>query len=1053
MSYGLINLLQTVLVLFLIPTLLQHCVLVQSACNQVERDSLLAFYNNTSTTISKPHLNWPASEDCCTWEGIRCAVVHGQDRVTHLWLPLGGLRGNNITFSSLTNLTHLSHLNLSRNFFHGPLPLDFFSSLRSLRVLDLSYNRLQGELPLGRNDGVLLQTVDLSSNFFEGIVPTTLFRPAVDAGSLTAFNVSNNSFSGQLPISAFCLKNGVASSTVKFLDFSFNEFSDEIPSGLGGCSELQVFRAGFNNLTGPIPGDIYDVKTLEQISLPVNRLSGRIQGGIGGLSKLRVLELYSNQLNESIPEDIGKLASLERLLLHINNISGFIPSSLMNCTNLSTLNLRVNSLAGDLSAFNFSPLQRLATLDLGNNNFTGEIPRSLYSCKSLRAVRLAGNWLRGQLLPDILELKSLSFFSISNNSLTNITGALSILQGSKSLTALILSKNFMLEDIPEDDDIVEDPGGFQNLQILALGGCLLSGRLPTWLVKLKKLQVLDLSVNLITGSIPGWLGSLPSLFYLDLATNLISGELPRELCELPILKSGQSDLVNRTYLELPVFVMPNNATNQQYNQLSNLPPAIYLSNNKITGSIPIEIGQLKFLHVLGLNNNSFSGSIPDQISGLTNLERLDLSLNNLTGEIPASLNGLHFLSYFSVASNDLRGPVPSGGQFDTFPSSSFDGNPGLCGPPTVQRSLYLGTGFLVTILAAWIVSRDTHQRYILDRVSSTTNHSAVAPVQAENEDTSFVKLFPNNAYYVSMDLAISEILKATDNFSESNIIGCGNFSLVYKATLPNGSKLAIKKLLGDLGMMGIDFETEVEALSKAQHENLISLEGYFVHDGVQFLVHPYMENGSLHFWLHEKVNGAMQLDWPTRLKIAKGACSGLAYIRQLSTKQQTVFNLNIKSSNILLNADFKPHLSGFRLSRSNLAKESGELTTELVSGSFGYKHSDDRRKSLAILRGEVYSFGVVMLELLTGKRPVEVLKPKMPRELVGWVQQMRNEEKHDQVFDRFLRGKGFENEMMQVLDLASTCLNRNAFMRPTMEEVAERLKNIGTMSLHHYEDE
>ncbi|MFQ6628522.1 hypothetical protein Gotur_007537, partial [Gossypium turneri] len=256
------------------------------------------------------------------------------------------------------------------------------------------------------------------------------------------------------------------------------------------------------------------------------------------LDKLTILELFSNEFEGPIPKDIGQLSKLEQLLLHINNFTSYLPPSLMSCTNLVTLNLQVNHLEGDLSAFNFSTLQRLNTLDLGNNNFTGTLPLSLYSCKSLT-----------------VEVKN--------------------------LTTLILAKNFMNEAIPNDENIIGE--GFQNLQILALGGCNFTGQVLKWLAKLKNLEVLDLSQNRISGLIPSWLGSLPNIFYIDLSANLISGEFPKELTSLWALATQESNnQVDRSYLELPVFVMPNNATSQQlYNQLSSLPLAIYLRNNNL----------------------------------------------------------------------------------------------------------------------------------------------------------------------------------------------------------------------------------------------------------------------------------------------------------------------------------------------------------------------------------------------------------------------------------------------------------------------------------------
>ncbi|KAL6285222.1 hypothetical protein ACE6H2_009612 [Prunus campanulata] len=651
-----------------------------AACDQVDHEALLSLASKVS---SSPPLNWSASTDCCLWEGILCN--QDDQRVIRASLPGRGLSG--VISPYITNLTYLTHLNLSWNSLSGPLPDDLFSSLHRLQVLDLSFNHLIGQLSSSSSQTTALQTVDLSSNSFNGTIPSSFIVSAVSAGTLTTFNVSNNSFTGPIPLSVFC-SNGNNHTSLTILDLSFNRFTGLVPCGLGACFKLQVFRTGFNYLSGSLPDDIYDAANLQELSLPFNHLSGVISNDITRLKNLKILWFTSNQFSGPIPSHIGTLSRLESLLLSSNYLTGPLPPSLTNCKNLSIVILSFNNLTGDLSAFNFSTLQHLTKLDLGNNNFTGELPQSLYSCKSLTAIRLASNQLRGQILPEIVALKSLAYLSISSNNLTNVTGALRILMGCKNLTTLTLGKNFGFETFPDYDNIVE-PDGFHNLQLLALEGCQFTGQLPTWLANLKNLQVLDLAFNLITGSIPLWLGSLPNLFYIDLSHNLLTGGLPNMLCGLPVLTSKEAvDQVERGYLEMPIFVMSSNANNQRYKRLSNLSPAIYLGSNNLSGKIPIEIGQLKFIHTLDLSHNNFSGRIPDQISNLTNLERLDLSHNHLSGEIPASLEGLNFLSFFSVAYNDLQGLVPTGSQFDTFTTSSFEGNPGLCGPPTPKRSCH-----------------------------------------------------------------------------------------------------------------------------------------------------------------------------------------------------------------------------------------------------------------------------------------------------------------------------------------------------------------------------
>ncbi|KAM7474042.1 hypothetical protein LguiB_021285 [Lonicera macranthoides] len=324
--------------------------------------------------LPSPPNNHPLTAcDCCSWEGVEC---DGNDRVTRSWLPRTGLRG--FISPSFSNLTKLTQLNPSHNCLSGPLPDGFFSSFTTLQIVDLSFNCLFGPLTISDTLPIVLQILDLSSNCFNGSIQSSFLWPAMN---LRSFNVSNN-FTGRIP-SSICSSDSLSLVT---LNFSYNGFHGPIRQGFGVCEKLEVLRAGFNFLSGSLPDDIYSAGALQEIFLPGNKLNGAIGESVINLANLRILALFGNEFISSIPSGIGKLSNLEQLLLHINNLNETLPQSLMNCTSLKALNLQVNKFVGELSALDFSKLQQLIIVDLGNNYFTGSLPTSLFFCKALNAI-------------------------------------------------------------------------------------------------------------------------------------------------------------------------------------------------------------------------------------------------------------------------------------------------------------------------------------------------------------------------------------------------------------------------------------------------------------------------------------------------------------------------------------------------------------------------------------------------------------------------------------------------------------------------------------------
>ncbi|XVF57818.1 hypothetical protein PTKIN_Ptkin07bG0013000 [Pterospermum kingtungense] len=686
-----------------------------------------------------------------------------------LYLPACGL---SILPSSLplVNLSSLVVLDLSNNGFDSSIPSWLFN-MSGLEYLDLNSNDLRGEVPDGFADMNFLRYLDLSKNsFIEGKLSR---RNLGSLCNLQVLDLSFNKITGDIGDFTSGLSR-CNNCSLESLHLGYNQLGGFLPDSLGGLRNLKNLLLMRNSFVGSIPESISNLSSLESLDLSDNGMKGAIPRSLGQLSSLVSLEIKRNQWEGVITEahfsnlthlkdlSIAQISSNITLILNVttNWIPPFkleyielksclvgpeFPAWLKNQNELHYLAVWNAGIIGNipdwfwkldlvLDVLNFSYNQLTGTVPnplkfkpqgavlLNNNNFTGALPilsSNLSSCRldhnmisgsiphdigekmtMLTDIDLSSNFLNGTLPSSIGNLSSLNTFAISDNQLSGKIP--DIWNNTPYLWVIDLSNNSLSGSIPDS------LGSLTALKFLRLSRNNLSGEILPTLQNCISIKNLDVGDNMFSGNIPAWIGeTMPSLLVLNLQSNLFTGGIPKQLCNLSLLHildlgennlsgsiphcigsmSGFSSIVNTTRYDAQLWI-ETKGKDIFYETSLYLVNSINLASNNLVGDFPEELTNLSGLGTLNLSMNHLTGKIPSGIGRLQLLETLDLSKNQLSGMIPPSMVSMTSLNYLNLSFNNLSGKIPTANQFLTFTDPSiFEGNNGLFGPQISSKCL------------------------------------------------------------------------------------------------------------------------------------------------------------------------------------------------------------------------------------------------------------------------------------------------------------------------------------------------------------------------------
>ncbi|XP_022756329.1 probable LRR receptor-like serine/threonine-protein kinase At2g24230 [Durio zibethinus] len=771
-------------------------------------------------------------------------------------------------------------------------------------------------------------------------------------------------------------------------------------------------------------------------------------------------------LSGLIPDfTIGKLTQLQSLDLSKNKITA-LPSDLWSLGSLKSLNLSSNQISGSLpnSIGNFGLLE---VIDLSGNNFSGEIPAAISSLVSLQILKFSGNGFEGSIPTGILSWQSLVSLDLSANRLNG-----SLPDGFGAAFPKLKTLNFARNEIyGRVTDFVE----MKSLTSLNISGNLFNGSVMD--VFQGQLEVIDLGKNQFGGHISQvqfnstykW----SHLVFLDLSENQLSGEIFLDLSQAQNLRH-----LNLAY---------NRFARQKFPRIGMLLGLEYLNLSKtnLIGHISGEISQLSYLRALDISSNHLAGQIPSLNN--KSLKILDVSHNNLSGEIPISLlEKLLSMERYNFSYNNLT-LCASGFSPETF-ETAFYGSLNSCpipaNPVLFKRRANRRKGFklalaltismvcfLAGLLFLAVGCRRKSRTWVVKQPSYKEEQNISGPFSFQTDSTTWVadvKQATSVPVVIFekplLNITFADLLSATSNFDRGTLLAEGKFGPVYRGFLPRGIHVAVKVLVHGSTLTDQEAARELEYLGRIKHPNLVPLTGYCLAGDQRIAIYDYMDNGNLQNLLHdlplgvqatedwstdtweEDNNGIQNISsegrlttWAFRHKIALGTARALAFLHHGCSPP--IIHRDVKASSVYLDLNLEPRLSDF-----GLAKIFGTgLEDEIARGSPGYVPPEFSQPECdaPTPKSDVYCFGVVLFELITGKEPVgDDYLEDQEANLVSWVRGLVRKNQGSNAIDPKIRDTGPEYQMEEVLKIGYLCTADLPTKRPSMQQIVGLLKDI-----------